>query len=96
VSDAGERHAVACPRYLLPDRIVGLTDKGGIMHVLSYQIEQEVRDGSHMILFADDEPEPLPIHLVAPGGRLVTPKVHAFVDFAAIRLRARLQSMVAS
>jgi hypothetical protein len=60
VSDAGERHAVACPRYLLLDRIVGLTDKGGIMHVLSYQIEQEVRDGSLMILFADDEPEPLP------------------------------------
>ena len=62
----------------------------GIIRVLSYQVEQEVRAGKLVILLHDDEPPPLPIHLIVPEGRLAIAKVRAFFDFAAPRLKATL------
>jgi DNA-binding transcriptional LysR family regulator len=67
-------------------------DGHGIVRVLSYQIEQELRDGQLRIILEDAEPEPLPVHLLASDSRLGLPKVRAFVDFATSRLRARLQA----
>ncbi|MBY0381359.1 MAG: LysR family transcriptional regulator [Xanthobacteraceae bacterium] len=69
-------------------------DGHGIVRVLSYQIDQEIRDGKLQILLKSAEPEPLPVHLIAPDGRLALPKVRAFIDFAASRLRARLQTLL--
>jgi len=34
-----------------------------------------------------DKYPPLPVHLHAPQGRLSVPKVRAFVDYAALRLK---------
>ncbi len=45
-----------------------------------------------MVVLADHAPDPLPLSLVYPAG-LVPPKLRAFLDFAAPRLRARLQSL---
>jgi DNA-binding transcriptional LysR family regulator len=93
---SGHRHVRVTPRLhvnLIESAVRSAAEGRGIVHVLSYQIEQEVRDGSLVILLADDEPEPLPLHLVTPDGRLGIAKVRAFVDFAAVRLRARLRSM---
>jgi hypothetical protein len=42
-----------------------------------------------------DEYAPLPVHIVAPEGRLSVPKVRAFVDFAVPRLRAQFARLTA-
>jgi len=68
-------------------------DGHGIVRVLSYQVDQEIRDGQLQILLKNAEPDPLPVHLVAADGRLALPKVRAFVDFAASRLKTKLQSL---
>jgi len=60
----------------------------GVTRVLSYHIPQEIRDGSLEIVLKDHEPPPLPVHLIAPHGRLSVPKVRAFVDMAIPRLRS--------
>jgi DNA-binding transcriptional LysR family regulator len=56
--------------------------------MFSYHIAEEVRDGALQVILAGDEPAPLPVHVIAPHGRLSVPKVRAFVDFAVPRIRA--------
>jgi DNA-binding transcriptional LysR family regulator len=68
--------------------IVSAVNGRGVTRVLSYHIPQEVRDGSLEIVLKDYEPPPLPVHLIAPHGRLTVPKVRAFVDMALPRLRS--------
>jgi DNA-binding transcriptional LysR family regulator len=55
--------------------------------MFSYHIADEIRDGRLQLLLGKDEHAPLPVHLLAPQGRLSVPKVRAFVDFAAPRLK---------
>jgi DNA-binding transcriptional LysR family regulator len=55
--------------------------------MFSYHIADQIRDGSLQILLAGDEHEPVPVHLLAPHGRMQVPKVRAFVDFAVPRLK---------
>ncbi|MFM0119414.1 MULTISPECIES: LysR family transcriptional regulator [Paraburkholderia] len=59
----------------------------GVTRMFSYHIAEQVKDGSLKIVLSDNEPAPLPVHLLTPHGRLAVPKVRAFVDFAAPRLR---------
>jgi DNA-binding transcriptional LysR family regulator len=68
--------------------IVSAVNGRGVTRVLSYHLPQEVRDGSLEIVLKDHEPLPLPVHLIAPHGRLTVPKVRAFVDMALPRLRS--------
>jgi DNA-binding transcriptional LysR family regulator len=68
--------------------IVSAVNGRGVTRVLSYHIPQEVGDGSLEIVLKDHEPPPLPVHLIAPHGRLTVPKVRAFVDMALPRLRS--------
>ncbi len=63
----------------------------GISRVLSYQIADAQAAGLLAVVLEEFEPEPWPVSLVYPGGRLLPLKVRAFLDFAAVRLRARLQ-----
>lgn len=60
----------------------------GIARALAYQVDAEVRDGRLRVLLADDEPAPLPVHLVHPEGRAASAKVREFLRFGAERLRA--------
>ncbi|MGG6896680.1 MULTISPECIES: LysR family transcriptional regulator [Rhizobium] len=60
----------------------------GVTRMFSYHIAPQLRDGSLKILLANDEAPPLPVHLIAPHGRLQVPKVRAFADFAIARLKA--------
>lgn len=60
----------------------------GITQLLSYQVADEVRDGRLVVLLADSEPAPAPIHVVHRGGRYASRKARAFVDLAVERLRA--------
>ena len=49
--------------------------------------------GALDVLLKDHEPSPLPVHLVAPHGRLAAPRVRAFMDFATPRLRKHFASL---
>lgn len=59
----------------------------GLCQALSYQIGPDLAAGTLRTVLEDWEPEPLPIHLVHIEGRRAAPKVRAFIDFAAERLR---------
>lgn len=65
----------------------------GVTRMFSYHIADQLRDGSLRIVLADDEPEPLPVHLIAPHGRMQVPKVRAFVDFAVPRLKSHFSRL---
>jgi DNA-binding transcriptional LysR family regulator len=71
-------------------------DGRGITRVFSYQVAEEVREGTLEIILPEHEPPPLPVHLIAPNGRLSIPKVRAFVDFAVPRLRNHFTRLVVS
>lgn len=60
----------------------------GLTRALSYQIGPDLLSGALQTTLDDFEEEPLPIHIVHPEGRNASAKVRAFVDFAAVRLRA--------
>jgi DNA-binding transcriptional LysR family regulator len=60
----------------------------GVIRMFSYHIAREIAEGRLQIVLAKDEHPPLPIHLIAPHGRLSVPKVRTFMDFALPRVRA--------
>lgn len=59
----------------------------GVTRMFSYHVAEQVKEGTLKIVLSDNEPAPLPVHLLTPHGRLAVPKVRAFVDFAAPLLR---------
>jgi DNA-binding transcriptional LysR family regulator len=67
----------------------------GVTRLYTYHVAERVQDGSLKILLRDAEPAALPVHLIAPQGRMSVPKVRAFVDFAAPRLRAEFARLSA-
>jgi DNA-binding transcriptional LysR family regulator len=67
----------------------------GLTRVMSYQAAEAVCDGRVVMVLRDYAPEPNPISLVYPSGRLVPLKLRAFLDFAVPRLKARLQEIAA-
>lgn len=60
----------------------------GLTRVLSYQIVPELRAGRLVVVLAEFQPSPLPIHVVHLEGRRAAARVRAFVDFAVEQLRA--------
>lgn len=68
----------------LPSALAGI----GVTRAMSYQIADHVGRGELRIVLAKDEAPPIPVHLVAPEGRLSVPKVRLFVDHAVPLLRA--------
>ena len=64
----------------------------GVTRVLSYQIADRVRDGSLVTILDDFRPEPWPVHIVYNSQGLLPLKTRAFIDFAAERLRRRLET----
>lgn len=67
----------------------------GVTRLYTYHVAERVQDGSLTILLRDAEPPPMPVHLLLPAGRTSVPKVRAFVDFAAPRLRAEFARLSA-
>lgn len=64
----------------------------GVTCVLSYQAEAAVRGGQLALLLESFEPAPVPVSLVYSSQGRLPLKLRALLDFAAPRLRARLQS----
>ena len=67
----------------------------GVTRLYTYHVAERVLDGALRILLRDAEPPSLPVHLVTPQGRTSTPKVRAFLDFAAPGLRAEFARLSA-
>jgi len=63
----------------------------GITRVNSYQMASALRAGALEIILAPFEPRPRPINLVHTGQGILPLKLRAFLDFAAPRLKARMQ-----
>lgn len=59
----------------------------GLTRLYSYHVAEAVQAGQLQVVLADAEFPALPIHLLTPQGRASVPKVRAFLDFAAPRLR---------
>jgi DNA-binding transcriptional LysR family regulator len=56
---------------------------------LSYQVEREVREGRLRVVLAEFEPPPLPVQIVYPDARLMSPRLRVFIDALKEHLRAR-------
>jgi DNA-binding transcriptional LysR family regulator len=65
----------------------------GIIRIMSYKIDSEVREGRLVVLLPEDELPRLPVHLIVPEGRLAIAKVRSFVDFARPRLKSAFATM---
>jgi len=65
----------------------------GITRVLSYQVADAVRAGKLELILRPFEPASWPVSLVHASQGLMPQKLRAFMDFAAPRLRARLDAM---
>lgn len=65
----------------------------GVTLALSYMVSDQVRDGTLVPILDAFTLPPQPVHLVYPHARLVAPKVRAFVDFAAPRLKTTLDRL---
>lgn len=63
----------------------------GLTRVLSYQVADALRDGRLLRVLADEEPPAVPASMVYAGQGRLPMKTRAFIDFAAPRIRARLQ-----
>ena len=63
----------------------------GITCVFSYQVEPALRAGSLHVILRRFEPEPIPVSFLYPGRGRLPLKLRALLDFAAPRLRERLQ-----
>jgi DNA-binding transcriptional LysR family regulator len=68
--------------------IVAVVAGLGLTQLLSYQVAQQIQDGTLKIVMAEFEPPPLPIHVIHREGRHVTRKVRTFLDLAIETLRA--------
>lgn len=60
----------------------------GVTRLYSYHVAEAVKQGELKVVLANAEYPPLPVHLLTPKGRAAAPKVRAFLDFAAPRLRS--------
>jgi DNA-binding transcriptional LysR family regulator len=62
----------------------------GCGRFLAYQAHKLLSAGKLVQVLAEYEPAPLPINLVYPHSRLLSPRLRAFVDWAVPRLRELL------
>jgi DNA-binding transcriptional LysR family regulator len=83
------RLAVTTAEAAIDAAIAGI----GITRVLSYQAAPAVKSGKLKLLLRPFELPEIPVSLVHPEARLTPPKVRAFLDFAAPRLRQRLSAV---
>jgi DNA-binding transcriptional LysR family regulator len=63
---------------------------------LGYQAAADFKSGDLVRILQDFEPSPRPVSLLYPPARLLSPRVRAFIDFAAPRLRRSLAETAGS
>ncbi|GLI95319.1 transcriptional regulator [Methylocystis echinoides] len=95
--DSEKGHSISfAPRLEINDAAMSIAaaEMGeGITVALSYMVADKIRDGRLAPVLEEFTPSPAPVNIVYPQSRLISPKMRAFVDFAAPRLRATLDSL---
>lgn len=77
-----------------PDSALDAARAGlGLLQATSYQVAKAVRAGELIPVLRGFEPAPTPVSLVYPSKRLAPLKLRAFLDFAAPRLKQRLEEV---
>jgi DNA-binding transcriptional LysR family regulator len=77
------------PRLLVNEveaQLIAARAGRGMARVLSYQVADDLASGALVRVLADYEPLPLPVQLVAVSRMHMSPKVRAFLDYAAAEL----------
>ncbi len=95
-NDRGAKGVIINPTFEINDAAAAIdaAEKGhGITIALSYMVHERIREGKLVTILDDFTPPPRPVHLVYPQTRLVAPKVRAFVDYAAPRLKLVLAQL---
>ena len=86
-SKDGEHHELSLPYQISTNEanahFAAVLGGFGISQVLSLQAAPYLRSGELVQLLPDWSREPLPVHVVYPPNRHLSPKVRAFVDWAA-------------
>jgi DNA-binding transcriptional LysR family regulator len=84
------RTAIFTPRLIVNSvraAMASAIEGHGLTRLYSYHVAEAVKAGQLKVVLADAEFPAMPIHLLTPQGRAAVPKVRAFLDFAAPRLR---------
>ena len=87
------------PRLEINDAVssIAAAEAGdGISIALSYMVAEKINEGRLVTVLDEFTPPAVPVSLVYPQSRLISPKVRAFVDFATPRLRATVDSLAIS
>lgn len=97
--DGGKRQVPVHPRLTVStaDAAIAAATLGlGLTRVLSYQVDDAVRDGRLVRVLVDSEPPAVPASLIYPGQGRLPMKTRAFIDYAVGRMRERLQALDAA
>lgn len=92
-SERGVARVLLQPRFEINDAgaAIAAAEAGdGVTIALSYMVAKQIQDGRLTPVLAPISLPPAPVHLAYPESRHVAPKVRAFVDFAAPKIRAAL------
>jgi DNA-binding transcriptional LysR family regulator len=96
VDDRGTHRVTLQPRFEINDAtaaIAAAVDGNGITNALSYMVAKPIRDGRLVPVLLNLCPPFAPVQLVYPESRIVAPKVRAFIDYAAPRVRTALAEL---
>jgi DNA-binding transcriptional LysR family regulator len=92
-ADGEREQSVAVNARLVVNTVQAALDaavaEGGIVRALSYQTAPLEAAGALRRILADYEPPPIPIHIVHPAGRHLSPKIRLFIDRAVTALRGK-------
>lgn len=96
VSERGPSSIALNPAFEVNDALAAINAAelgSGVTVALSYMVHDKIQEGKLVPVLDDAAPPPTPVHLVYPHSRLVAPKIRAFVDFAAPRLKIALDRL---
>ena len=96
VGERGASRVTLQPRFEINDATAAIAAAeagNGITNALSYMVAKPIREGRLAPVLLNLCPPAVPVQLLYPESRLVAPKVRAFIDYAAPRLRAGLQEV---
>ncbi len=92
----GKGHVVLSPRLIVNDAMAAVEAVlagEGIAMVMSYVVVDLIKSGKLVPVLLNYVPNEVPVHLVFPQSRLVAPKLRAFLDYSATRLKAELAGL---
>ena len=93
---AGKGHVSLAPRLMVNDAMAAVEAAvagEGITMMMSYVVVVLIKSKRLVPVLMDFVPEVVPVHLVFPQSRLVAPKLRAFLDFSAARLKEKLAQL---